>query len=723
MIPFYQRWRQHAEGLAVLAVTTILTVLALGWLGFDIRYLSSAIIGDHANLNFTSNEAAYNYYMLYQAIDNLLERPLDPGYSLLFYNDANSYAVASGHYGIALFMLPAYFLSGQNLILTYNLYLILTFPLTAWGVFLLLRYLLKAPPPVAALMGIMVAFNHYRMSYIRNLENISTQFYWFGLYAFHRLLDTPRTLWAVALGVSTGLLVISSGYLGIFLLVTLAIIGLYALIRRRITLAHVPYLAMAGLVAAGLSLPFVLFRFQNEVFSEGHGYWLIRVLSARPAHWLSGASFIFGGYWPEPNDWITHLLVGITPLVLSIVAIIQYWRSTVSTEVIPGRAFTTWQVVELYVIITVSGYLLSLGPRLKWGEQELIALPYNLLWFLPGFQVLRVVSRFVVLAITGTTVLCAATLTHRLANIQSRWLVLAVAGLLAIEFFPADRPRTGPVETEKYLVAHVRDFDAPVYRWLAQQPPGTPLIHYPLDYTHDSDILPYLPTYEQPVLNGMGALFPRWYPEYQIGEYHLVLMYQRHIQYMVVHTQDMNTRQKLAFDRGFRQLQAEWHAFDQVGQFGGIDVYRIDIHPPEAAFYDFNEALPVPLGWNRPVVTADGVTYMATIAESASLSLLISADHDLQIIIRAVDRKLPGIYETLKLTANGEPVALTMTRDNADARTLSGLIAKETLQLSPGILELVFHTDERFYLSESEEPDGVALDWVKLTPIEGRPNQ
>src|SRR5574341_1231317 len=76
---------KHAGSLAILLIAAGLTLLTLAWLGYDLRYLSTAFIGDQKDTLALS-------WMIYQGIDNLLHRPLMLGYSPMIYGDPNSLA-------------------------------------------------------------------------------------------------------------------------------------------------------------------------------------------------------------------------------------------------------------------------------------------------------------------------------------------------------------------------------------------------------------------------------------------------------------------------------------------------------------------------------------------------------------------------------------------------------------------------------------------------------
>lgn len=700
----------------------------LAWLGFPPGHLATAIIGDTPTLEYHHNETGVNFWLLYQEFDNMLERPLDPGYSTQFYGEREPFALSTGHYGIALVMLPVYLLSGKHLILTYNLYLILTFQLSAWAVYLLAREVADAPPPVALVIGLAAAFAGFRVVHIRILDNLSTHWYWLALWMFHRLLGEPRVRWLIGLGLMALLTVLSSGYYGVFLLVTLGLIGGYGLLRRVVGWRHALYLIGAGGVAAILCLPFVVYRFGNPTFAAGHRYETLVALSARPADWLRGSAWLFGGYEPSPGGWEDRLLIGIGLLVMSAVAAYLCWKRQFDAQPAPGRALSRRQAAEVYLIVLGAGYVLSLGPQLGISEKVAIPLPYWLLHALPGLRSLRVVERFVFVALTGGLILSAAVLAHwhdRLKTPRQRWLMTGViAALLAAELFPANRP-AGEPDAARLLAPTGREFEAPFVEWLSEQPPGTVVMHYPIGLPYDWEYPVYVAWHEQPSLNGLGSLTPDWYPltpwQTRPNVTHLVEMWRRGVRYVLIH-RDMLERyyddgKRARFEAQWGDLQRYWTAFEMVGRYGEVDIYRVRIEPPDEVLYEFDSAAMTPawLGWSPPDRDVRGVTFAWTSRASASLYLFVDPGQDVAITLRAIGGTSSAILDTLTIEANGIPVALDRERDADGAMIYTGRIAREILERDPGVLHLRILTDAAAYLDQTgQQAMGAALDWLRL---------
>src|SRR2546428_6084130 len=75
--------RQQAS-LTVLLLATILILAALVWMGYDLKMISKAFIGN-------GGDTLANSLAVYQALDNLLHRPFNLGYSTIFYGERDSF--------------------------------------------------------------------------------------------------------------------------------------------------------------------------------------------------------------------------------------------------------------------------------------------------------------------------------------------------------------------------------------------------------------------------------------------------------------------------------------------------------------------------------------------------------------------------------------------------------------------------------------------------------
>jgi hypothetical protein len=568
--------------LVVLVLTTLLTIGALTWMGYDLNLLGRAYIGNGGDTYATS-------WFLHQGYENLTKRPFDLGYATDFYGEAAPFAFTIAPYGLSLITFPLFWLTGGNLVLTYNLYWILTFPLTAWAMYLLVRYLVHTPRNAAILIGLMVAFAQWRFLHISQIELLSMYLYLLTLYCFHRLLDTPRRIWTIALIGLLSLTLFTVAYYAIQFSVIAVIVAMFAIHGRRMpfTLMVRRQLLIAACLSAVIGLGLISFRFSNPSFRGGFHFY--DIANGIPEDWIRGNSQLYYGYLPYREEGV--LFLGFTPLVLAILG--WYYRrvephSEPETQAVvnPPRAFSTMQIVSLYAILTVVGYILTLGPTLKLSPTLEIPLPYAILYQIPMFGLMHITTVFIVMAIFGTAILAGhmfRLLYHSKAPAYYLLYLLGIGLSLLIELVPfngnPDHHVLALPQPEMHTLRPTPvDQVPPVYLWLKSQPPGTPVFHYP---NKPDSIFTYLLweyVHDQPMLNGYGSFRPQWYATMNWDQFPspeiMQVLLSRHIKYVLIHHELMTPDDETHFQT---QLVQSGYApnFNFVGTYGSVDVYAI----------------------------------------------------------------------------------------------------------------------------------------------------
>jgi len=564
----------------VLSSASVLTILAIRWMGFDFSMMGRAYL--------TGGDFIQTDWAIYQGIYNLTHWPIKLGYSTIFWHDPASFAYTIAPYGISIFVLPIYFLTGQNLQLTGNIYFLLTFVLTAWTAYLLIRYLLSPSSTIATVAALMIAFAQFRFLHFGHIDTLSTQFFLLSLYALHRLIDTPSSFWVVFLGISSWLCFITSGYLGVIFAITAAVIVAFVFLhvdpeRRWRILVR---LIGAGACAVMLCGPFLAFRLHNETMSSGWSFDLSVMYSATIQSWFSGGSHIYKGAVPFAGEG--SVFIGFVPLTLAALA----WPTARAFDHAEPRSMTRRQVVELYSIVTLAGFVLSLGPVLQVGSIQAIPLPYILLMQMPVFSWIRCPARFILMAVLGTGVLSAYTLliwAERQSRLTRAGGLLVISVLLLIELTPPRgddtrnllmslRAKTPAANAP--LRGFVVDKKAELYRWLAAQPKGTPVVHYPIFGASNNTIyLAYESIHNQPMLNGWGSWLPGWFSGTNWKAFPdqptMRLVEERQIQYLLVHRDLLGQGEQAEFNRNLQVYALTHRPLEMVRSFGAVDVYRL----------------------------------------------------------------------------------------------------------------------------------------------------
>lgn len=573
-------WWHSASGrhLAVAMIFILLTALLTYPLAF---HLADAVED--------GQDALLNVWIMAWDIHALATDPLHLFDANIFHPYRNTLAYSETNLSQALLAAPVALLSG-NPVLGYNLALFLTFVLSGWGMYLLAGYLTgSAWGGLAA--GVIYAFNAYRLSNFAQIQLLSLHWLPFALYELTLILEPRRQTQpckpaqsprgdlrhTALLCVFLILQALASFYYAIF---TALAMGLYltcylALNRSALNRAILLHLALAGLVAMLVVLPFAWPYFQVErelgfrrtlAESEPFSASLKQYLEALPNNIFYGRPLapanpvIIGGY---PLD---ALFPGLLALSLA--------------------AYGAWAVRQrghdllFYPLLVLASFILSLGPALYLDPRHRIDLPIPLpyAWFyavIPGFQALRAPVRFAALVFFGLAVLAGMgmarieRLAAKVASISSRrvWAGLgpfALTFLLVLECLTLPAANIYPVP--------VGDTVPPVYRWLAQQAPTT-IIELPLG-GHDASVTlryQYLSTYHwHRTPDGYSGFIPPKHGEmvYEMQGFpavrSLALLRAYGVQYIIIHT-----------DRLATPLPAMPDDLKPVQAFGADRVYRL----------------------------------------------------------------------------------------------------------------------------------------------------
>jgi hypothetical protein len=734
--------KRNRYELGLMAAAVALAVLAFDWKGYDFSMLGRVVIGDQGDtLTFTS--------LVYQAIDNLLHRPTDLGYALIYYGDPSPMAYTVAPYGVAVAVLPLYLLTGLNLELTMNLYILLTFALTALAVYLLVRHLLDVPIEVAALTGLAVAFAQFRFIHIAHVETLSTQFFILALYAFHRFLDTPVRRWAIALAVLFWFTFFTSGYMGYMFFVAASLVVLFLLFTRQLPLDRefLRSAAVFALTTIVLSLPFLAMRSAKSGALSGYSINTIEHYAANPIDWTSGSSFLYFSLTNFANE--KTLFLGFTPLALALAGWLLRRRAPgagaaapaagPAGEAAPTRRLTHYQVLVVYGAMTALGYLLTLGPRIAFTETLEVPSPYMLLLQIPGFSSLRVPARFILLAIVGTAVLGAwalAEVGRRLDRVRYTALFALVAACLTLELIPYDGTSSEERHPASFVVLSPMGSTIPpmaieppqepkaVHAWLRSLPKGTPVYNFPATPEANRRYMYFLRFHGQPMLNGQASFMPRWFTQVNVDTFPtrgvIKVLRDRKIRYALVHNRLLAADKRAEIARQARgYMDAGW--LKLVGRFDDVDVYEVQaVQPLRSIRMEFDGPIEG-RGWHRAEVRPDGRSFAWTAADTATVDLLLQADRDLDVVFMTNSGVVPTMTESLTLSVNGQPIELRRLKEDGNWRFM-GLVPQAVLDPNEGLVRLEFKTAPPVSPaslgrgSTDKRQLGLAFDWLELKP-------
>jgi hypothetical protein len=410
----------------------------------------------------------------------LLHQPLSLFDANIFFPEGRTLAFSENLFGVALLVAPCLAVTG-NPVLAVNAASLLSCALSGAGAYWLAREL-RISPAGSMTAGIVFAFSPPRFSRFAQLHLTSVQWIPFCLVFLHRYLKTGRRrdlLGAIAFFTAQAL---SSGHGGLFLAVSVAALVAYhaAMVARLSWRTLLRDIGVGGLLILAINLPFLwpyvqLKRELGFKRSIRSAY----AWSPSPASFLTSPTHVDRALLrliPMQFDKRANALLfpGLLPLILAACALAMRSlpvRDTAEADVFeeprkglpsdrslltPARQWVSRRYgldVAFYAFLAAFTLWAAMGPRFGL---------YRLLYYVPGFDLIRVPSRLTIVTLLSLAMLAGAGLDRlgaRLAPARTVWLSVAVIVLLVIELaaFPLRVP------------AFSLEIPA-VDRWLASRP-------------------------------------------------------------------------------------------------------------------------------------------------------------------------------------------------------------------------------------------------------------
>ncbi|MDQ3704285.1 MAG: YfhO family protein [Chloroflexota bacterium] len=595
------RLSRLAPHLAVLGLFTLLTIVAT-WPMFP--QLGGFVMD--------KGDPLYSVWAMAWQAHALATQPLDLFNSNIMYPFRGTLTFDELSFAQAVLSAPFYFLLG-NPVLSHNLILFLSFVLSGWATWLLVRELTGSSWG-GIVAGAAFAFCFYRINHLPHITLDNTQWMPLVLLAAYKLLWTREWGWALALSGFFTLQALSGHYLAFY---TAMLLGLfvvyYALAQRRVF--SLSFLVKAGVGLAGslvfilpIAIPYVRdqgqFEFSRSIFeAERFSNTLasfLAVFKGSPAYRSLLAPFA------DPGPWAIERAAfpGFFVLGLAITGLVLAFRGK-ANHVSSGEVKGSLRLhAGFYAIIAVISAVLSLGPSLQpWyapsnynpaAIQRVMPLPYLFLHeWVPGFQSMRVVTRIGIVTALALAVLAGMGALFLLRHLSARTnghdiarrLVPVVAALVA--FVPVAESWSAPISMQP---VGTREAVPAVYKWLAEQP-QTVILEYPMTHYKRGDpsvemanLYQYYSVYHwHSTINGSTTIRPFSYSA-------LVLETERcfpcprslgalrglGVEYVVAHLENLSGPQREDFE--WRSTAPEGKVvddFELVQDFGPDRVYRL----------------------------------------------------------------------------------------------------------------------------------------------------
>jgi hypothetical protein len=478
------------------------------------------------------------------------------------------------------FTVPIYLLT-HNAAYVLKAMMLESIVLTALAAFLLIRH--HTGDAAAGLVaGVLLTLSPWRYEprgvhggVAAEPQYLGFQFLPFALLALALYVERGRLAAWVGFAGAMALQALASFYLGY---ASFAVAPLYALVLlagrgiAEIDLRRATGVALALLAAAAVVLPTAIpyLRLRSSGIVPAYDIDFVAAYSAPPWWYLSRRGI--------------ELVGPVAAIVTAAFAIARLGALALGSG--GARALERSQAAR--VGEAAAWTLLAAGLILGWGPyQELpggwhVPLPFALLWKLvPGFSAMRGAGRFVVIISLACSLLAGYALAQLRPRLgRARWL--AAGGVIAVALFLAARE---PVEAVPSGIG--RDA-APAYRWLAERPPGEPVLELPAKAGKTTcggspstrSTCSRAPCHWQPLLNGYTAYEPP-------SRYVLSALAQRlpagdalerlvslvDLRWVLVHRRMLDARQRAGFDVPVAALAA--NGLVERARFGDDVLYEV----------------------------------------------------------------------------------------------------------------------------------------------------
>lgn len=356
----------------------------------------------------------------------------------MFYGFKNTLFYSDNHFIQAVIAAPIYLFS-RNIILTFNTLALLTLFLSYLSMYLL-SFLWTKNVWASILAGIIFAFNPFiyaNLAFPDSLNLYSFQFYPLIFFFLEKTLRNPKGSSSFWLFFFLACQQISSLYYASFLLIFLPIYFFVRIRQLRLKLQKLfnKWAILGALIfilvtmtQAYIYLQIIPGQSINRDLITAEGY------SARPIDYLltgsnnliygnlkskllsmSSASFVFASG--------NGLFLGVIPIVLLIL----------SFRLVKG---SQRPILWLFWGLLVLAVVLSFGPKIHLIKGLALPGPYRLIYEIPIFKFLRIISRFGFVVIFFASLICALTIESLLKEktFTRKILVTVIIFLVSIEY-------------------------------------------------------------------------------------------------------------------------------------------------------------------------------------------------------------------------------------------------------------------------------------------------
>jgi hypothetical protein len=423
------------------AATTVLVALLFLALAIAVTY--PLILAADSRI-YGHGDPTLNLWAMAWVNHQLLVEPLALFDGNIFYPHVRSLAF-SEHLFVPSLLAAPWIAATENVVLSYNVVILLSLALAGLGMYTFCREL-TGDCWASFFAGVLYAFHTWNINELLRIQILSNQWFPFLLWALLRFFRAPRWSKAIWVGVFYLLQSLSCMYWALYLPLAAVPAAVFLYRRFRPAPRTLTPAAVSVLVALAITSLFVVPYVQN---SRIYGYHrekptplpIDRYFDVNRGNILYET--VLGT--ARVNESSAHFL-GFATMGLGFLGV---WARRQDGDFSRLRF--------LFVFLALTGFLLSLGPRIEWSSRGLGPGPYALLYeWVPGFASVRMPERFALILMLGLAPLVAGALGWLRSSIGS-WPVVFLGAFSFLEHLSG--PLTlSPVPTGERIPS--------VYRWL-----------------------------------------------------------------------------------------------------------------------------------------------------------------------------------------------------------------------------------------------------------------
>lgn len=541
----YKKIRLYA---IIITLYTIITLLVTYPLVVNLK--NNLFIGD----------PYLNAWILAWDVHSILTSPMHLFDANAFYPFTHNSLAFSEHMIANIFISLPIIAATNNPILAYNVIFILSYILSGFGMFLLVDYYLNDKYS-AFLAGVIFAFCTYRFAHFVHLQLLTAQWMPFSLLYFDKFLNKNTYKNLFLFFIFFVLQVLSCWYYAFSIVIALGLYFIYLSIsdlsiRHNIfhssdfKLKSVLFVILCIITILPFTLPYI--HVQHE-YGFTRSIDDVEFYSADVAdYFLTPPSNILYGELSQPyqeeRNWGEHsLFPGLLVIFLSIIGIFSISRIKSSDSLNININFNGKATQNYYILLAFFAFILTLGSTLHFfGNSINLHLPYYYLYkYLPGFDSMRVPSRFDIIVMLSLSVLAGYGLSKLLASKKenSKTVITSLFVMMVIleSYVPVD-----------VAITPADDQIPEMYKWLSNESDDFAIVELPTGNVvgntlhYDTKYMYYSTYHWKKLVNGYSGFFPPKYMEllkelqtFPSNE-SIQILHSLKIRYIIIHSGDLN---------------------------------------------------------------------------------------------------------------------------------------------------------------------------------------